>query len=120
MKKVFAIKELSNPAGAWFLAILISLLFSGILTHFAIYINMAHNDILFEIRNIQRELDEKNSLLSKLEVEHSRLLSPYVLEQRAEELGMGIPKSGQIRRLDPYAIESEEEAGNNFILQNSN
>ncbi len=122
MKRVFSIQELKNPAGGWFLAILLSLLFTGVLGHFAIYINMEHNNTLYEIRNIQRELDTKNSLLAKLEVEYSRLLSPYSLEKKAQELGMGIAKTGQIRRLDPYSyVESEEEkTGNNFILQNTN
>ena len=44
-------------------------------------------------------LRERRALRAKLEVERERLLSPYELRLKAEKLGLGEPKPGQVRRM---------------------
>ncbi len=99
MKKIYTFKELKNPVGLWLLAVILSLLITGISAPAAIWISLEKSDLLYQSRQLQNELEEKLELSTKLEIEHARLLSPYELRQRAEEIGMGLPSTGQVRRL---------------------
>ena len=50
----------------------------------------------------QNKLQERKALRAKLEVERERLLSPYELRRKAEEIGMKEPKPGQVRRMEAH------------------
>ncbi len=92
-------KEKKNTIGSWILTIAVSLVITAALAPLAIWISIEKNEILYTARKLQNELDMKLELTAKLEVEHGRLLSPYELEKKADEIGMGIASSGQVRRL---------------------
>ena len=53
-------------------------------------------------RIAQNKLQERKALRAKLEVERERLLSPYELRRKAEEIGMKEPKPGQVRRMEAH------------------
>ncbi len=99
MKKFYTLKELKNPAGTWLLGVIISLLITGVLAPMAVWISIEKNELLYQSRQLQAELEKKAELSAKLEVEHGRMLSPYELKKKAEEIGMGQANSGQVRRL---------------------
>ncbi len=102
MKKFYTLKELKNPAGTWLLAVIISLLVTGLLAPTAVWISLDTSDILYQNRQMQAELDKKKELSEKLEIEAARLLSPYELKKKAEHLGMGQANAGQVRRITIY------------------
>ena len=58
--------------------------------------------ILDFINIAQNKLQERKALRAKLEVERERLLSPYELRRKAEEIGMKEPKPGQVRRMEAH------------------
>lgn len=100
MKKNYTLKELKNPASAWLLLVILSLLITAAIAPMAVWISIEKSEIFFSARQLQGELDNKLELFAKLEVEHERLLSPHELQRKAEAIHMGVAKSGQIRRLD--------------------
>lgn len=89
-----------NPNnGIWGLSIIVSLLFSLAAGVALIWISIARNDLGYEIYKLQKEIDNGLAHITKLEVERDSLLSPYVLDEKAKELGLRIADPGQIRRL---------------------
>ncbi len=99
MRNFQKIKKEKSPIASWLLTIVVSLVITASLAPLAIWISIEKNEILYTARKLQNELDKKFELTAKLEVEHSRLLAPYELEKKADEIGMGIASSGQVRRL---------------------
>ncbi len=89
----------SGSGGTWGLCIVISLLFSLAAGVALIWISIARNDLGYEIFKLQKEIDNGIAHITKLEVERDSLLSPYVLHEKAKELGLRIADPGQIRRL---------------------
>ncbi|WP_054651833.1 hypothetical protein [Salidesulfovibrio brasiliensis] len=65
----------------------------------SVWLNIGRMDMAYDIRNMERELDRRKTVMVKLEVERNNLLSPYRLGQLAEELGLVVPEPGQIRRI---------------------
>ncbi len=125
MKKFYTIKELKNPAGAWLLAVILSLLLTGLLAPTAVWISLDTNDMLYENRQKQAELEEKIELSNKLEIEHARLLSPYELKKKAETIGMGLANANQVRRItifekevqNPDNIAQEDQKEEKFFIE---
>ncbi len=105
--RVSTLKDMNNPLGVWLLGIIISLLFTGVLAPIAIWVNIEHSEILYQMRSVQAELLKSSELKAKLEVEYGRLISPYELEEQAKKFSMAMASSGQVRRLIP-AQEMEE------------
>ncbi len=105
--KISTLINKKHPLGTWLLAIALSLLLTCVLAPIAIWINIEHGEILYQSRLVQGNLTRSNELRAKLEVEHSRLISPYALEEKAKDLSMSMASSGQVRRLIP-ALEIEE------------
>ncbi len=99
MRNLTKKKQNKSAIGSWILTIAVSLVITASLAPLAIWISIEKNEILFTARKLQNELDKKFELTAKLEVEHTSLLSPYELEKKADEIGMGIASSGQVRRL---------------------
>lgn len=89
----------SPNSGTWGLCIIISLLFSLAAGVVLIWISIARNDLGYEIFKLQKEIDNGMAHITKLEVERDSLLSPYVLNEKAKQLGLRIADPGQIRRL---------------------
>lgn len=65
-----------------------------------VWSGIERTDTSYFINIAQNEVRERQTLHAKLEVERERLLSPYILRQRAEEFGMHEPHSGQVRRME--------------------
>ena len=94
-------KEKKRKFGAsWIFGICLSLLITISLAPLSVWISIEKNELLYLARKKQTELDKKIELTAKLEVEYTRLHTPYELEQKAIEIGMGVAKSGQVRRLE--------------------
>ncbi len=89
----------NQSSGTWGLCMIISLLFSLATGVVLIWISIARNDLGYEIFKLQKEIDNGLAHITKLEVERDSLLSPYVLHEKAKDLGLRIADPGQIRRL---------------------
>ena len=55
------------------------------------------------VESVERQ---RSSHTTELEVERGRLLSPYLLEKKAAELGMRAARQGQIRRMGNATLET--------------
>lgn len=64
-----------------------------------VWCNIERTDTTYFINAELNTLRERRALRAKLEVERERLLSPYELRLKAEKLGLGEPKPGQVRRM---------------------
>ena len=60
----------------------------------------------YTVRKLEGIARERAARASELEVERERLLSPYLLERRAAELGMRAARPGQIRRMGNAMLET--------------
>ena len=87
-------------SGGWFLLLLLSLLFSLMMGLALTWLSIDRSDVAYSIQKIQRQTEAARAHVTKLEVERDSLLSPYVLGQTAEKLGMGMADPGQIRRIE--------------------
>ena len=67
-----------------------------------VWSNIERIDTTYFINIAQNKLQERKALRAKLEVERERLLSPYELRRKAEEIGMKEPKPGQVRRMEAH------------------
>ncbi len=108
MRNLTKNKQSKSAIGSWLVTIAVSLVITASLAPLAIWISIEKNEILFTARKLQNELDQKLELTAKLEVEHTSLLSPYELEKKADEIGMGIANSGQVRRLKVKSSSNDD------------
>ena len=65
-----------------------------------VWLNIERTKLAYRMRVLQHEVDERVDLNAKLSVEREHLLSPRELGKKAELMGLGPAKTGQIRRLD--------------------
>ncbi len=65
-----------------------------------VWLNIERTKLAYRMRTLQHEVDERIDLNAKLSVEREHLLSPRELGKKAELMGLGPAKTGQIRRLD--------------------
>ena len=66
-----------------------------------VWINIERLDLAYELKQLQTELERKNDLQAKLEVERMNLLSSSRLRALAEENELRQAEPGQIRILSP-------------------
>jgi cell division protein FtsL len=66
-----------------------------------VWVNIERVDISYELTSLNQDLEGKEQLRDKLEVERNNLLSSYRLTTKAKEFGLQPPKPGQVRRLSP-------------------
>lgn len=78
------------------LALLVGALLLGLVS---VWLNIGRMEMAYDIRKMEKELDRRNTVSVKLEVERNNLLSPYRLGKLAEELGLVVPEPGQIRQV---------------------
>lgn len=83
-----------NIALAMTAAVVAALIFGLI----SVWLNIERVDKAYELRRMERELNEKTALASKLEVERDNLLSPLRLRKLANKYGFGPASQGQIRK----------------------
>lgn len=82
---------------ACFAGLLVMLLAVGLSL---VWMNIERWDMAYRIERLERELEEKSSLVAKLEVEKGNLLSPQRLRRLAEEFDLAQARPGQIRHLE--------------------
>jgi cell division protein FtsL len=63
-----------------------------------VWVNIERVDLAYEIKKLQTQIDNAQSLISKLQVERDNLVNPRRLDQLAKDYGLGPAKPGQIRR----------------------
>ena len=64
-----------------------------------VWVNIERVDLAYELKTLERELQEKQDQHSKLQVERHFLLAPASLRARAEAAGLRPPNRDQIRTL---------------------
>ncbi|WP_319780982.1 hypothetical protein [Maridesulfovibrio sp.] len=67
----------------------------------SVWLNIERVDKAYDLRRMEKRLDEQDSLAAKLEVEKNNLLSPIRLRELAKKYGFGPASQGQIRRPKP-------------------
>ncbi|NLW80783.1 MAG: hypothetical protein GXY42_03810 [Desulfovibrionales bacterium] len=65
-----------------------------------VWVNIERVDLAYELKSLERELQEKQEQNSKLQVERHYLLAPATLRVRAEMAGLKPPRRDQIRTLE--------------------
>lgn len=65
-----------------------------------VWVNIERLDLAYELKTLERELQEKQDQHSKLQVERHYLLAPATLRDRAEAAGLRPPRRDQIRTLE--------------------
>jgi hypothetical protein len=65
-----------------------------------VWMNIERTKLSYRLRNLQNEMEQAIDLNAKLNVEREHLLSPHELGKKAETLGLGAAKPGQIRRIE--------------------
>ena len=64
----------------------------------SVWLNIERVDKAYDLRRMEKRLDEQEALAAKLEVERNNLLSPIRLRELAKKYGFGPASQGQIRR----------------------
>ncbi len=64
----------------------------------SVWLNIERVDKAYDLRPMEKRLDEQEALAAKLEVERNNLLSPIRLRELAQKYGFGPASQGQIRR----------------------
>jgi len=72
-----------------------------------VWLNIERTKLAYRVRALQNEVAQVIDLNAKLSVERELLLSPHELGKKAERMGLGPAKPGQIRRLQ----DSEADGG---------
>ena len=72
-----------------------------------VLISIERTDLGYSMRKLEGQVKTRADHANELEVERERLLSPYVLERKAAELGMRAAKPGQIRRMDGATLQTQ-------------
>lgn len=65
-----------------------------------VWLNIERTKLAYRVRTLQREVEQSLDLNAKLSVEREHLFSPHELGKKAEALGLGAAKPGQIRRVE--------------------
>lgn len=71
-----------------------------------VWLNIERTKLAYNVRGLQREMEQRLDLNAKLGVEREHLLSPHELGSKAEKLGLGAARPGQIRRLEEKPRDS--------------
>ena len=90
--------------GGFILALVVSVTTLVALALTLVWLNIERTKLAYRVRTLQKEVTQVTDLNAKLSIEREHLLSPHELGRKAERMGLGPAKPGQIRRL------SESEA----------
>lgn len=64
-----------------------------------VWLNIERVDLAYELKKIQHQIDDIETLTGKLEVERNTLITPSRLREMAEQYHLGPACPGQIRRV---------------------
>lgn len=95
------------------LALIISVATLAALGLTLVWLNIERTKLQYRMRTLQHDVDKVVDLNAKLTVEREHLLSPRELGKKAERMGLGLAKTGQIRRIDmnPEADSASGDRG---------
>jgi cell division protein FtsL len=65
----------------------------------AVWLNIERMDLAYDLRKMEKSLNQKEALAVKLTVERNNQVSPYQLKKLAGKQGLGVAAPGQIRRI---------------------
>lgn len=82
------------------LALIISVAALAALGLTLVWMNIERTKLAYRIRSLQHTVHEADELNAKLSVEREHLLSPHELGRKAEAMGLGPARTGQIRRMN--------------------
>ena len=97
---------MSQQSAGWRAAVVLLALVTLMLGLTVVWLNIERVAMLYSLRTLQGEVEERQVLVAKLQVERENLRSNYRLQQDAEEYGLGPAEPGQIRRM---AVEWDED-----------
>jgi hypothetical protein len=90
------------------LAMVISVATLAALALTLVWLNIERTKLAYRERTLQRDMGHVLDLSAKLSVERDHLLSPHELGRKAESLGLGPAKPGQLRRMGEHAETDEK------------
>jgi len=64
-----------------------------------VWLNLQLVDLSYSIKKMHDVLEGEQKLKSKLVVEHMNLMSSYQLQEKAADMGLRPPESGQVRSM---------------------
>ena len=88
-----------SNAGSGYLGVGLMFVVTIILGLGLVWVNIERVDLAYELKILERELQEKQEQNSKLQVERHYLLAPATLRDRAEKSGLRPPRRDQIRTM---------------------
>ena len=88
-----------SATGQGYMTIGVMFLVTIILGLALVWVNIERVDLAYELKVLERELQEKQDQHSKLQVELHYLLAPATLRDRAQKAGLQPPKRDQIRTM---------------------
>ncbi|MDD2967747.1 MAG: hypothetical protein PHN64_09785 [Desulfovibrionaceae bacterium] len=92
-----------NPVGrrgsGWLVCVAIGVLSCLLMSLVMVWCNIERMDMTYFMNALQLEVQDREALRAKLEIEKEHLLSPYELGNKAKEFGMHQARPEQIRRL---------------------
>ena len=94
-------KDKEGPGRGIVLALILSAMLFIALALFLVWLNVERTRLAYRAHSLQRDLDARMELQSKLEVERNFLISPQELSKRAAAMGLRPALPGEIRRMEP-------------------
>lgn len=73
-----------------------------------VWLNLERTNLAYKVRDLQRQVQEGLDLNAKLSIERDHLLSPHELGRKAEAMGLGAARPGQLRRLEDAGATPQE------------
>jgi len=65
-----------------------------------VWLNIERVDMAYEINHIQRQIEDADALVAKLDVERNTLITPARLRELAKQYNLGPAHPGQMRRVN--------------------
>lgn len=69
-----------------------------------VWLNIERVDMAYELGKVQRQIEEADTLVAKLEVERNTLVTPARLREAARQYSLGPARPGQIRRVGATGV----------------
>jgi hypothetical protein len=93
------------------LSLILSVAMLAALALTLVWLNLERTKMAYKERELQNQVSQGLDLNAKLSVEREHLLSPHELGKKAEAMGLGAAKPGQIRRMEEeQRIPEQNEA----------
>ena len=98
----------SAPAGSGLVLALVITAVTGVALGLLLaWVNIERVNLGYAVARLYGKSETRATHTRQLEVERDRLISPYILERKAQELGMRGAQPGQIRRMDNAAMSAK-------------